>query len=156
MYFHMLIPKHIFLTSRYPIPALNRTRWGISRYFTMLIPKHTLTFGVSVVKPLRPLGKAAWDIADNPGYRPTPLGRGKRVEYPYKLFVRVDLRTTLSLYVAYFMYNIMCNLNFVFSNIVHNLVILCLTKEKHIYQKHCVSFCMYFTHAYTNLVIRIP
>jgi len=71
----------------------------------MLIPK--LTFGVRVLKPLRPLGKAAWDIADNPGYRPTPLGRGKNVKYPCRFFVRVDLRTTL--------YNLMYILSFVFS-----------------------------------------
>jgi len=31
---------------------------------------------------LRPLNKAAWDIADNPGYRPTPLGRGKELSTP--------------------------------------------------------------------------
>jgi len=31
---------------------------------------------------LRPLDKAAWDIADNPGYRPTPLGRGKVLSTP--------------------------------------------------------------------------
>ena len=48
----------------------------------MLIPIHKFTFGVRVIKPLRPLNKAAWDIADNPGYRPTPLGRGKELSTP--------------------------------------------------------------------------
>ena len=106
----------------------------------MLIPIHKFTFGVCVIKPLRPLGKAAWDTADNPGYRPTPLGRGKRVEYPCKLFVRVYLRTTLSLYVACFMYNIMCSLAFVFSDIAHNLIVLCLTRKTHAKQNIAYHF----------------
>ena len=84
----------------------------------MLIPKLRLTFGVRVLKPLRPLGKAAWDTADNPGYRPTPLGRGKSVEYPCALFVRVYLRTTLSLYVA-LLCTTLCATLLLYSAILH-------------------------------------
>jgi len=94
----------------------------------MLIPIHKFTFGVRVIKPLRPLNKAAWDIADNPGYRPTPLGRGKELSTP----VTCVFACNIVFICSFIMYDLVCNLALVFSDIAHDLVVLYLTRKTQI------------------------